>query len=172
MELRLRPYKPCDAEKIVSWIKDEETLRKWSADKFGAFPITSEDINNKYLENNGDCIEPDNFYPLIAFDDDGVVGHLILRYKDTEKKVIRLGLVIIDDTKRGKGYGKQMLILAIKYAFDIFGAEKITLGVFDNNEPAYCCYKAAGFIENGEEMFCEIFGKQWRNVELEIKKQA
>lgn len=56
------------------------------------------------------------------------------------------------------------------HAFDIFGAEKITLGVFDNNEPAYCCYKAAGFIENGEEMFCEIFGKQWRNVEMEIKK--
>lgn len=87
-----------------------------------------------------------------------------MRYKDNEKKVIRFGLVIVDDTKRVKGYGKQMLILAIKYVFNIFGAEKITLGVFDNNIPAYCCYKAVGFIENGEEMFCELFGKQWRNV--------
>ena len=29
MGLRIRQYKPCDAEQIVSWIKDEEALRKW-----------------------------------------------------------------------------------------------------------------------------------------------
>ena len=169
MELRLRPYKPTDAEKIVSWIKDEEALRKWSSDRFGNFPITSDDINNKYLKSNGDCVEQDNFYPFTAFDDSGVVGHLILRYTDTEKKVIRFGFVIVDDAQRGKGYGKKMLVLATKFAFDIFGAEKITLGVFDNNESAYYCYKAVGFVENGEEMFCEMFGKKWRIVEMEKK---
>lgn len=169
MNLRLRQYKPCDAEKIVSWIKDEEALRKWSSDRFGDFPITSEDINDKYIKNNGDCKAEDNFYPMVAFDESGVVGHLILRYTDAEKKVIRFGFVIVDDTKRGKGYGKQMLLLASKYVFEIFGAEKITLGVFDNNEPAYFCYKAAGFKETGEEMFCELFGKQWRIVEMEME---
>lgn len=170
MNLRLRHYKPCDADSIISWIKDKDALRKWSSDRFGDYPITSEDINNKYINNNGDCIEPDNFYPLTAFDDNGVVGHLILRYTDEAKKVIRFGFVIVDDTKRGKGYGKQMLTLAIKYAFDIFGAEKITLGVFDNNQPAYFCYKAVGFVATGEEEFCQLFGKQWRIVEMEINK--
>lgn len=170
MSLRLRHYKPQDAETIVSWIKDEEALRKWSSDRFGDFPITSEDINRKYLGYNGDCAEPDNFYPLTAFDDSGVVGHLILRYTDAEKKVIRFGFVIIDDAQRGKGYGKQMLRLAIKYALEIFGAEKITLGVFDNNDSAYGCYKAVGFEENGEEMFCELFGKQWRIIEMEMNR--
>lgn len=168
MMLRLRPYKPCDADCIVSWIKDEMVLRKWSSDRFGDFPITSDDINNKYIENNGDCIEADNFYPVTAFDENGVVGHLILRYTDEEKQVIRFGFVIVDDTKRGKGYGKEMLTLAIKYAFDIFGAKKITLGVFENNEQAYNCYKSAGFIENGKEIFCEIFGEKWRVIEMEI----
>ena len=170
MKLRLRQYKPCDADRIVSWIKDEDALRKWSADRFGDFPITSGDINNKYFNNNGDCIEDDNFYPVTAFDENGVVGHLILRYTDEKKKVIRFGFVIVDDSKRGKGYGRQMLTLAIKYAFDIFGAEKITLGVFDNNKPAYRCYKAAGFKETGEEILCEIFGEQWRQIEMEIKR--
>ena len=32
-------------------------------------------------------------------------------------------MVIVDDSKRGKGYGKKMLTLAIKYAFDIFGVK-------------------------------------------------
>ena len=145
-------------------------MRKWSSDRFGDFPITSGDINKKYIQNNGDCIESDNFYPLTAFDESGVVGHLILRYTDEKKKVIRFGFVIVDDSKKGKRYGKQMITLAIKYAFDIFGAEKITLGVFDNNEPAYYCYKSAGFRENGEEVFCELFGEQWRIVEMEIKR--
>jgi len=167
MGLRLRPYKPCDADIIVSWIKDETTLRKWSGDRFGNFPITSEDINNKYLKNNGDCAQADNFYPFTAFDESGVVGHLILRYTDEEKKVIRFGFVIVDDSKRGKGYGKQMLTLALGYAFDIFGAERVTLGVFDNNKSAYLCYKASGFRENGKEMFCELLGEQWRIVEME-----
>ena len=120
--------------------------------------------------NNGDCIEPDNFYPFTAFGESGAVGHLILRYTDAEKKVIRFGFVIVDDSKRGRGYGKQMLTLAIRYAFEIFGAEKITLGVFDNNESAYYCYKAAGFKETGEELFCELFGKQWRIVEMEMNR--
>ena len=170
MGLRLRQYKPCDADNIVSWIKDEDALRKWSSDRFGDYPISAEDINNKYLENNGDCKESDNFYPITAFDESGVVGHLILRYTDEEKKVIRFGFVIVDDSKRGKGYGKKMLTLAIKYAFDIFGAEKVTLGVFDNNGSAYYCYKAAGFVETGDETFCELFGEQWRIVEMEIRK--
>ncbi len=170
MALRLRQYKPCDAESIISWIKDEEALLKWSSDRFGSYPITSEDINNKYIGNNGDCIEPDNFYPFTAFDESGAVGHLILRYTDTEKKTIRFGFVIVDDSKRGKGYGKQMLNLAIKYAFEIFGAEKITLGVFDNNPSAYYCYKSVGFIENGDEEFYELFGEQWKCIEMEINK--
>lgn len=170
MALRLRHYKACDADSIISQIKEEDALRKWSSDRFGSYPITSDDINNKYLGNNGDCIEPDNFYPFTAFDESGAVGHLILRYTDTEKKTIRFGFVIVDDSKRGKGYGKQMLNLAIKYAFEIFGAERITLGVFDDNPPAYYCYKACGFTENGEDILCELFGKQCRIIEMEINK--
>lgn len=49
---------------------------------------------------------------------------------------LRLGFVIVDDTKRGKGYGKEMLSLAVKYAFEIFKAEKLTIGVFANNPSA------------------------------------
>ena len=82
MALSLRQYKPCDADSIISWIKDEDALRKWSSDRFGDFPITSDDINNKYLGNNGDCIEPDNFYPFTAFDESG--AEMIIDYYKTQ----------------------------------------------------------------------------------------
>lgn len=172
--IKLRPYKPSDAEAIVSWIKDERALRKWSSDRYGAYPITAEDINYKYLDCNGDCEEPDNFYPMTLVDEGGPVGHLILRYTDEAKSVIRFGFVIVDDSKRGRGYGKKMLQMAIRYAFDMLKAEKITLGVFENNPSAYFCYKAAGFreIPMEEELLFEILGEQWKCIELEVKREC
>ncbi|MBR3824047.1 MAG: GNAT family N-acetyltransferase [Lachnospiraceae bacterium] len=171
--LKLRPYKQADAETIVSWIKDERALRKWSSDRYGAYPITAADINYKYLDCNGDCEEPDNFYPLTLVDESGPVGHLILRYTDEAKSIIRFGFVIVDDNKRGRGYGKRMLQMAIRYAFDMLKAEKITLGVFENNPSAYFCYKAAGFreIPMEKEFIFEILGEQWKCIELEVKRE-
>ncbi len=166
--LRLRQYKPCDAKEIASWIKDEETLRKWSADRFGDFPISADDINRKYIESNGDCKEEDNFYPVTAFDESGAVGHLILRFVDEKKEVLRFGFVIVDDSKRGKGYGKEMMTLALKYAFDVLLVQRVTIGVFENNPSALYCYKSVGFREVGEEHY-NILGEKWKCIEMEKK---
>ncbi len=171
-QLILRPYKPSDAEIITSWIKDEKTLRKWSSDRYDAYPVTADDMNYKYLECNGDCDEPDNFYPLTAADENGPIGHLILRYTNVEKTIIRFGFVIVDDSKRSLGYGKRMLQMAMQYAFVLLKAEKITLGVFDNNPSAYYCYKAVGFekIPLKESLTFEILGEKWNCIELEVSK--
>ena len=40
-----------------------------------------------------------------------------------------------------------MLKLGLKYAKEIFGVNKVSLGVFENNESAYYCYKKVGFEE-------------------------
>ena len=171
--LRLRPYKNCDAKTIISWCKDEATFRKWTSDRYEAFPITEEDMNRKYVDYNGDCIEEDNFYPMTAFDENGIVGHLIMRFTDEEKATLRLGFVIVDDTKRGMGYGKEMIWLALGFAFDILKVDKVTIGVFDNNMPAYYCYKAAGFqdVELVEKVQCEVCGEVWSILELELERK-
>lgn len=168
----LRPYKTADAQTIVSWCRDEETFRKWTSDRHDSFPITAEDMNRKYIDANGDCTEPDNFYPMTAFDESGIFGHLILRYVGGDKSVLRIGFVIVDDAKRGRGYGKKMIEMAVKYAFEMLAAEKVTIGVFENNEPACFCYKAAGFRESAQSgEICELFGEKWRILELEITKE-
>ena len=166
--LRLRPYKKCDAKYIVSWIKDEVAFRKWSADRYEKYPITPEDINEHYSKEE----YSDSFFEMTAFDESGVVGHLIMRFVDNDKKVLRFGFVIVDETKRGKGYGKEMLNLSIKYAFEILKVTKITLGVFENNAPAYYCYKSVGFkdVQLEENEYYHIFGEKWRCLELEMEK--
>ena len=170
--LRLRPYKPSDAETILKWIKDEDAFRKWSTDRYPYYPITATDMNHKYMDCNGDCVEPDNFYPMTAFDDSGIVGHLIMRFTDAEKSTLRFGFVIVDDSKRGKGYGKQMLGLAIRFAFDILKVQKVTLGVLENNPGAYHCYKVAGFKDApmDEPEYYQLMGEKIKCLELEITR--
>ena len=128
-------------------------------------------MNYKYIDCNGDCEEPDNFYPMTAVDENGPVGHLILRYTNEEKTTIRLGFIIVDDTRRGMGYGKKMIQMAMQYAFDMLKAEKLTLGVFENNPSAYYCYKAAGFkeIETEQDFVFEILGEKWKCIEMEAE---
>lgn len=167
--LRLRPYKPGDADTILGWIKTEDTFRKWSTDRYPHYPITPADMNHKYMDCNGDCVEPDNFYPMTAFDESGVVGHLILRFTDPEKTVLRFGFVIVDDSRRGMGYGKQMIRLALQFAFDILKVQKVTLGVLENNPGAYHCYKAAGFrdVIQEEPEYYHLMGERVKCLELE-----
>ena len=50
-----------------------------------------------------------------------------------------------------------MIQMAIRYAFDMLQAEKVTLGVFENNPSAYYCYKAAGFEEIRQEKDMYMF---------------
>lgn len=171
MELRLRQYKPCDADKVVSWIREERSYRKWGTDIFGDYPLTAERMNDFYINKNGGCAEEYNFYPMTAFDESGAVGHLILRFTDYENNVLRFGFIIVDESRRGIGYGKKMLLLAQKYAFEILKVDKVTLGVFENNAPAYNCYKAAGFKETDTVSFAEFFSEQWKCIDMEVTKK-
>ena len=169
--LRLRPYKPADAAVILSWCKSEIDFRKWTAGCYENYPIAPEDVNRRYFAQNGCCEEPDNFYPMTACDEDGVAGHFILRYIG-DPGTLRVGFVIVDDQKRGRGYGKGMLRLAMKMAFEVMGARRLELGVFENNLPAYHCYKAAGFRDEPEtDESYPIMGEMWKLRALSLTRR-
>lgn len=167
--LRLRPYKACDAQSITKWLGDEYAFRQWSADRYDKYPITADDMNAYYDtdKNNG------RIFGMTAFDDTGVVGHFTMRFPDNNSlDEIRLGFVIVDDKKRGRGYGKELVSLAIRYGFDFVGADKISLGVFENNPAAIHCYRSCGFerveLETVESYQC--MGETWNCVEMEVVK--
>ena len=59
------------------------------------------------------------------------------------------------------------LNLAIQKAKNVFGAKKITLGVFDNNPSALHCYESVGFQVIGTDSYF-IDGEEWTEKEMEI----
>ena len=166
--LRLRPYKACDAHSIVSWTGDVRAFRQWSADRFDRFPITGEDLDRYYRSFDGS----DSFFEMTAFDETGPAGHMIMRFTDEKKSVVRFGFIIVDKRRRGQGLGREMLELAVRYAFEILKAEKITLGVFENNPRAYRCYLSAGFTLSPAETakHYTILDEDWKCLELQMTR--
>lgn len=168
--LRLRPYKACDAQVITSWLKSEYAFRQWSADRYPAYPITPEDMNDYYdREKNSGRI-----WGMTAFDESGVAGHLTMRFpNDDSLEEIRLGFVIVDDARRGRGYGREMLSLAIRYAFICAGAERISLGVFENNTAAIRCYKSCGFrpVPRRPAESYRCMGEVWPCIEMVLERK-
>ena len=157
--MTLRQFSINDAETILSWCKDKHAFRLWSADRYKEFPAQPDDMMEQYTGNR--------MFPLTAIVGDAIVGHILLRFPSEDKSVIRFGFVIVDDSKRGKGYGKQMLRLAIDYAQRELGAQKITLGVFCDNHSALKCYKSVGFRITGTDSY-PIDGEEWKEYEMEL----
>jgi RimJ/RimL family protein N-acetyltransferase len=159
--MTLRPFKINDASTILSWCKDKHAFRLWSADRYKEYPAQPDEMMEQY--------EGDNMFPLTAVVGEEIVGHILLRFPSEDKSVIRFGFVIVDDSKRGKGYGKQLLRLAIDYAQRELGAQKISLGVFCDNLSAVEYYKSVGFRITGADAY-SIDGEEWKGFEMELEK--
>ena len=159
--LRIRPYKPSDAAAVLSWCRDEKAFYQWSAGVLGNYPITEEDF--RFVEA---------LMPFTAFDEEGIVGFFTLRNPGNTLDELRFGFVIVNPEKRGMGYGKAMLSLGLKFAWELYGAKRVSLGVFDNNPSAYHCYKTVGFRDvpvDTAESYC-VMGEEWKCKELALTK--
>ena len=160
--LRIKPYNIREADIILSWSKDETDFYKWSAGVLGEYPIRKEKF---------DFVN--NLMAFTAIEDDEIVGFFTMRRPSENFDELRFGFVVVDPSRRGKGYGKRMLQLGLKFAFEIYGAKKVSLSVFENNEPAYSCYKSVGFddvILDKTEIYY-VLGEEWKCKELMIENR-
>ena len=142
--IRLRPYKPSDAHHLLKWWEgaDEETFIKWSCGKFD-YPLSMDQLERHFEQW---CIREEKGWLMTALDEAGTpVGHFIMRLADYETGHIHMGFIVVTPDARGKGYGKEMIRQALKYAFEILGMKRVTLGVFENNPQAKACYEGVGF---------------------------
>ena len=163
--MRLRAYKKEDSPVIAGWVRSEEELYRWSADRYNKFPLEDDDIDLNYAPQ----LATGRFIPLTAVDEDGkAAGHLIIRYPDeSDDSSVRIGFVIVDPDLRGKGLGREMMSLAISYIKENLSATRVDLGVFDNNPKARKCYEAAGFKAFGEHDFHCPCGN-WKCIDMEM----
>ena len=141
--MRLRPYVHSrDFDKIKDWLADERAHAMWCANRM-RFPLEKtnfSDALNEMFDMHGDC-------PFVATEDDGTIVGFICCSVCYESNEAMLAFVVVDPDQRGKGYGKEMVLLAAQYCFDIAKADAVQLNVFTANAAARKCYESAGFTE-------------------------
>ena len=167
--MRIRPYIPnIDYRYISEWIDDERTHAFWSANRF-SYPITPESFHD-FLEKISidwtDCA-------YVATENSGQVIGFFCYSVNAEDNIGFLKFVIVDNTKRGNGYGTEMLNLALQYAFQITGAKTVQLNVFRENIAAKQCYEKVGFVEkNVDKNVFAYKDELWSRSNMTILKES
>jgi RimJ/RimL family protein N-acetyltransferase len=112
------------------------------------------------------------FRPLIAEEDGVPVGHIMVKVADPVKKMVHIGLFILNPEQRGKGLGSRMLRQVLdEVIFGEMGAELADLRVFLCNTRARACYERLGFREMGTGVISmDLHGEIWDAVDLVIEK--
>ena len=139
--MRLRQYiKSKDFKHLAGWIDNERDHALWCANNF-PYPMTAEAFHS-FLDKT---MEEWAVSAFTATDDSGkMIG--FFRYSiNTQSNEGFLASVIMDPDLRGKGYGREMIRLALRYAFDLTGANLVQLNVFAENQNAKRCYESLGF---------------------------
>lgn len=159
--MELRPFLPADAPVVLSWLEDEVTFWRWSADRYGHYPITPEELQAYYTAPG--------MFPMTATEGGVPVGHLLLRWLGEDRRVMRAGCIVLDPARRGRGDGKAMLHLAVSEAKERHHARVLTLGVFADNAPARRCYEAMGLHYTGEDNTYTLAGQDWLCLEMTLE---
>ena len=166
--MRIRPYIPSkDYEYVSKWIEDERTHAFWCANLL-PYPMAQNSFHDLLKKNATDWT--DSAY--VATENNGQPIGFFCYSVDPTNNIGFLKFIIIDKSKRGKGYGKEMLHLALQYAFQITGASAVQLNVFSENTLAKQLYEKIGFVERRIDK--EVFpykDELWSRCNMIISKQ-
>ena len=102
------------------------------------------------------------FFAIVL--DGAVIGEIGLRHIDEGKKECELSIHLQNDAVKNKGYGMQAERLAIRYAFDRLGMERILADSVVKNTRSQHVLKKLGFAFLGEE-------EGFKKYRLERKEQ-
>ncbi len=166
--MRIRPYiESRDYEYIEKWIDDEKIHALWCANLI-PYPITKENLHS-FLEKNAIDWTGSAY---VATEDDGQVTGFFCYSVNTDNNTGFLMLVVVDSKKRGAGYGKKMLQLALQYAFNITGVDSVRINVFSENAAARHCYEKIGFVdESTSDNVFPYKDELWSRCHMIIEKR-
>jgi len=165
--MRLRPYNSTsDYPYVEKWVENERIHALWCANLI-PYPL-SEDSLREFLEKDarewGGCA-------FVATEDNGVPMGFFVYSLNLAENTGFMKLILLDGRLRGRGYGPQMCRLALKYAFEITGAQAVQLNVFDVNARARKCYEKAGFRQRSiTEAALQYGEEQWGRLNMAAER--
>ncbi|RFZ84409.1 N-acetyltransferase [Mucilaginibacter terrenus] len=147
--IKLEYFTPNDFQLLIDWINNEDLLMNWAGTQF-RFPLTPDKLN-WYIEDANDFNDSDvMIYKAVDEESGKTVGHVSLTALNRRNRSARITRVLVGNTgERGRGLGEQITRAVMKIGFEDFHLHRMSLGVYDFNQPAIRCYKKCGFQVDG-----------------------
>ena len=151
---------PADLPAIARWYNDAGFMRLWDARP--AYPKTEEVLKEELEEGR----KSQNMFAFAArlLEDDRLIGYLELDGILWTHGVSWLSIGIGDQADRGKGYGREALGLALRFAFGELNLHRVQLTVFEYNETAIALYEKLGFRREG--VYREFMQRDGRRYDM------
>ena len=109
------------------------------------------------LEENKD----DEVYTIFRKDKNEIIGDISINSIDSYNRAGSLSIVIFGNENRGKGFGKEAILLMLKHAFIDLNLENIDLGTWEYNKAAIHVYEKLGFKVIGRRRNRRIVGNNY-----------
>lgn len=166
--MRLRPYiAGKDYDAIKNWISDERMHAMWCANLI-QFPIEKENFEKTMQE----ATERFGDRQYVATSDEGDVIGFFCYSVNTETNEGKLKFVVNNPEYRGKGYGTEMIRLAVNHIFESTDARAVELNVFPENARAKKCYESAGFTERRTDLNAFTYkDESWSRCNMVIRRK-
>lgn len=143
--VRLRAVEPSDWEVFFRWNQDDDQARRLY---FIPFPLSAEATRRQAEENAIKRPESDSYNLVIENSEGAVVGGIGTHDCDRRTGTFSYGLNVLPDYRRN-GYASEAVRILARYFFRELRYQKLTVGVYDFNEPSIRLHERLGFQREG-----------------------
>lgn len=120
--IKLHPFDESDFNQLIAAVPDADFLLQW-AGPYYSYPLDSSQLKDTLLKTIG--VKPAfKVFKAIHTDTQKPVGHIQLKDIDYDNASCVLGNVLIFQEDRRRGFGKAMVGLAVRDAFENLIPEK------------------------------------------------
>ena len=142
--VELRRHKQENYPLYADWYGDEEI---WRLTSWTAKPMRRAAVEQLFDEREVSTV--DDSFAIHREDEEKPLGVIGLTNISEEKSSADLTVIVGSVEDRNKGLGTAAIRAILRYAFEDLGLERVSLSVFEFNEPAIHAYEKLGFKREG-----------------------
>lgn len=154
----LRPITLDDTDLIVKWRNNPSVVQNFIfREKF------TKEMHENWMRTK---VEPGQVIQYIVEEKKSgrPIGSVYFRDVNENYNSAEFGIFIGEDDARGKGYGKEITSLFVRYGFESLGLHRIQLRLVKGNAAAARTYSSVGFHKEGEFRDMVKLGDEYRTV--------
>ncbi|WP_394136704.1 GNAT family N-acetyltransferase [Cytobacillus oceanisediminis] len=142
-DIALGAFNGEDIKKIIQWYTDEKIMR--NLDALPVKPKQETEIKKWLDESSQDTFR----FAIRLKDTNELIGYAEINGILWPHRTGWITIAIADESKWGKGYGKEAMQCLIRYAFMELNLHRLQLTVFSYNSRAVSLYESLGFQREG-----------------------